>query len=1053
MADWFVDSIRLHRDRKSKTAWIHRGGGRASMPRKPAGLGEIRKAYNERRDERGHAGIAAKEAVSRSIARSSSEVDHDSCNGQPRLLNPQASTPRRYKSLGAGLLNKTLRSSSTIEIPRLSNHHVVVPNIANQPSSTASDFGASSENYGALPSSYRRVRKAKSMLTTRHHPRSSQGGPNLSPFTQVRTLRSVTSSVARPSDPIHIRLRRSLPFLRSKSASTIHQRANSGSEGHEEAVQIARAQFLEDLEHQRMQGPPSSPTAKMKTQRMPFRTSVRTSQVPEADSCPTSEQSTSQSPQACPARRSFSASLRDKLRKAVGKSVKGRNGIPPQQLEAQHSHFRALEGDGEDSLRAFDAYLKGDESQGTRRSVYFPSDPGHDTLEALDKISPTLQSAASRESLHSNGRSRVTSWTNSSMTSSIGVRSGQIERNRLSIIKEDGGPHQPSSSAGRHIGGVQVFHEPLQSITNDGRALPTVDSQRVYSALIKRINDEGTETERTRLALEAISHSHGNASRDPPDAKLTVRAVHSDSSLATMNKDTKQRQRSDRSSSWQLNEADQASEIHEENGEKNKRQHTIRESQSSFFPFSDEQNPGVPSPFKRFLNERRNGGRSKSGGESSRATSSVVIHRRPSNSIMNRPRFGGSSDSIYSRTTNGGVNEQYTSPVGSSEDLRTAINVGFETIGMATVMPTVYVDSNEGLSRIVDHSNRLKTQSSQWNPWFDTLTQPRQEEVSKTSTHTRENAQLDSDDYSKDSDQEAFGAPSQSEGIVGIRRRYPLSDLKIDSWGATPQPAKTENAGKRQVELLKSTGADGLSSVSNKVDHCIKASGSLRKLSPANLSKILREKKSQVLSKAQDTGKENSPTERYGSPPISTPRKLHLQFRNGTTSGRLRKRASETAFNFQKGVYPTPHSATMSSSTPPCHAVESPSEKAKDFLVARLSRPFNMDVPLQNRPFDSMYLGQRTPGHPDTVGDNRLSVAPKVSLDWSGSEVKETVRHTATETKTLPSGTSSMGRSASKVLEVFRSKRMVSNFLKSRREDKGTSESGQGLVGSSPAFI
>jgi hypothetical protein len=216
---------------------------------------------------------------------------------------------------------------------------------------------------------------------------------------------------------------------------------------------------------------------------------------------------------------------------------------------------------------------------------------------------------------------------------------------------------------------------------------------------------------------------------------------------------------------------------------------------------------------------------------------------------------------------------------------------------------------------------------------------------------------------------------------------------------------------------------------------------------------MLKQTRSQGFLRQDNAGKENIPGDHRDSPPISTPGRMQLYFRNGNTTGRLRKRASDMAFKSQQGAYSTPRSAPISGSPTASRSEDSPSEKARDYLVARLSRPFNMDVPTHNRPFDSMYLGKRTPGHPDTMGSSRLSVAQQIPEDCGGVDLKHTTDPASDQEIGFTSGSTTAGRSASKVLGLFSSRRMVSNFLKSRRGERSTSDGGQSVVGSSPAFI
>ncbi|KAH0846734.1 hypothetical protein AYO21_07897 [Fonsecaea monophora] len=856
---------------------------------------------------------------------------------------------------------------------------------------TSSEVG--SENYGALPSSYRRVRKSKSL-------------------------------VAFPNGNLRLRLQRSLPFLRRQSNTTLYKGSDGAWERHEEAVELARAQFLDGAGHADLQQTElcTPRKGKRRTQHK-FRKTVR------ASACLEAEQPETTAP------RSFSLSFRDRVRRVLGKSLSKKDNLPPQHLEAQRNHFSEF--DKESTLvSGFDAYQIVDDGLTPQRSVYSQPILEHESLEGLDKVPYTVQSAASRESLHSNARSRVTSWTNSSITGSIGMRSGPIERNRLSIIKEDGGPHQPSSSAGKHIGGVDVFHEPLQSITNNARTMPAVDSQRIYSALIKRINQEEIEIERTRVALEGINHGYEANSTEISDAKPTIRAVQSDSSLTTMTGNILNPLSSSQSGSWHHSASARTDEPHQENADIRWERLAEQESQSTFFPFSSEKNPNTPSPFKRFLNERRRRSSRSSNGRGKHAdsdNSSVTINRQSSNPVMNRPHFGLSSASIYSRTTNGGSNEQYQRPCESSDELRTKAPEELETNGMATILATSFAPST----------------NNQWNPWSDTVKKHEHTTDSFSSSHTRERAQIASAEEAGDDGEGASSQLVRSAGTCTGTRGYGLSNVVVASASSGPKVHNGTVSVRAHADLLKRASTDALSSISNNAEDGSKGSGSLRKLSPGNLVKLFREKRSQRTLGPQSAGKENSPPIQSDSPPVSTPGRLQLQFRDGTTSGRLRKRASEGVFQ-PANLYSTPH---RSISTTPSRSYESPSENAKDHLVARLSRPFNMDVPPHNRPFDSMYLGKRTQGHPDTFGNNRLSVAPRITLDGAGQELETGLGDGNEGATALPSRSYSVGKSAAKVLGLLGSKRMVSNFLRSRRGERSTS-AGEHILGEgSPAFI
>ncbi|EXJ79823.1 hypothetical protein A1O3_08108 [Capronia epimyces CBS 606.96] len=1011
-------------------------------------------------EERIYARIAARKAMKWSWRRYLLESDESSEGGIPSHSQNRGkesgpwSTPRRQQPVGIGLLNKTLRTTQKTRLPQPSAQDLTRTTGHHAQSSSGSEVRTTSENYGALPSSYRRLRKAKSMLPTHRRTLGSQESPLLTPLGHSRIPRRVSSFAALSTSNFRLRLKRSLTTLRPKS-KIVQYSAFTDGPSHDQAVQIARAQFIDEEQQGSERKQPAPLSLKSSVYHKPFSKSLKTSRNQDLDKYPTPTANGVHSPQTELGKRSFSASLRDRLRKALGKSGKDKDGMPSQQLEARKIHFGELAGDTE-SISGFDAYCADEENQSRRQSVYFPSTPEHDAHEDLDEMPYNLELTASRESLHSNTRSRVTSWTDSSMTGSVGLRSGLIERNRLSIIKEDGGPHQPSSSVGRHIGGVSLFQEPLRSSANEGRSLPPVDSQSVYAALINRINQEEAEVERTRLAFEAIHDENDNEGDNPPgapgpptDARPTIRVVHSDSSLATMLLENRSQHFSSRSCSWDQPEGGMTPEQHKENLERRKKRLAAQESQSSFFPFSSEQNPIASSPFQKFLHDRRQIERRSNRGESSDLDgSSVVIPNRESSSyVTGRPHFAVSSDSVYSHTTNGGSCEHYRPPIGSSEELSVPTDAGSEIAGMATILPTVYCRSRfRPLSGTDGHSTG-QTNIPDWNPWSDTR---QDNEESPPDTHIREPAQIESEEATRSGERAVLETTVQIDHSNDKCR--PLN-MNVVPKSSTTKSNNNLSARESHTGLLCTTPGDVLHTISNRAEDGRKRGDSLRKLSPSNLAKVLREKKSRIMTRQGEAGKENIPADQSESPPIRTPGKLRLQFRNGNSTGRLRKRASEATYTSHREPHSTPQSAFNSNSTTPSGCEESPSEKAKDHLAARLSRPFNMDVPPHNRPFDSMYLGKRTPGHPDTIGNSRLSVAPRVPPKSDASHVQDSTEHGATGTDTLPSESSTAGRSAAKVLGLLNSKRMVSNFLKSRRKERSASEGGQSVAGESQAFI
>lgn len=1021
---------------------------------KPEKWEQYRQEYSQR-SKHDPACIAAERAMAGHSAQSSSEVGRSDSSARKRRdedANSQHSTrtsnllrSRQYKP-GQGLANKTLRASTPTRIPVPLHRHGHNEDIDAPRHASLYPDSASVETYGALPSSYRRLRKARSMFVPRGNGAISQQSSWPTPRARNRSLRSVTSSAVLQTNNLRVRLKRSLPFLRPKSTNTRRPCADYEWGMREEAVQMARAQFLDDMELQRIQEIQST-----QRQRRPKRADRSEDVATTAAKTPTPlvpppmPADLPTGPQPCLRKRSFSASFRSHFRKILGKSVSSKRAIPPQQLDRRDYYFPDLGIDvGRSS--AFDSYLIPDISRTIQARACGPSEVEQELLEDLDQVPGTLPPTASRESLHSAGRSRVTSWTDSSVAGSISLRSGPIDRNRLSVIKEDGGPHQPSSSAGRHIGGVEVFREPLQTVSDDGQLLPPVDSHRVYSALIKRISQEEAEMETTRIALENINSNNGSrASMERP----TIRTVCSESSLAirvTTPPDEQRRKVSTASYTW--HRTDNEMGVPEENfdAENRKERLAMEELQSTFFPFSSEQKPTAPSPFKRLLTERR---RQKTGRTSIRNSErnsedagSVIVNAKAGNSNLGRPRFGFSSESIYSRTTNGGINEQYAPPIASSDDLGNVHRRDAGDPGTTSAASRGHMRTSSDNSPEINPSSSVP-QNSKWNPWSETLTAMTAGAERQDPSHVRGQTQ---DGLENDSNE-------AQQSCTTITFRTPTQGFRAITSSSTPSPVTTISVRKRRKEVQKTSSCGVLNSISNKTGDEVKIDVGLRKFSPGRVRKILQEKKSQLSVLQDNNNKENIPTDEGKSILNSSAEKSHKAYGARNTSARLRQRASRMTMRSYKELHSTPQSEKKSISSTPDRFEDSPGERAKNQLVARLSRPFNMDVPPHNRPFDSTYLGKRTPGHPDPMGNSRLSVARPIPESIGGSPSRNTSGPEGDEPTVAQLAESAVGRGTSKVLGLFGSRRMVSSFLKSRKVSKSTSEDDLSAVEGSPAFI
>lgn len=339
------------------------------------------------------------------------------------------------------------------------------------------------------PSSYRRIRKSKSMYTPRKAP--SIIFTNGTPPEKAR--HSISNDQPLPHRPD---LRNSMSFVRG--ATDYISRNSSDVENRDAAIQMAREQYLRQLEDQRLKERPSflHPVKRRKSQKA-FRRTVRTSSTNSYGSAISSSdhyavKGTKNQGFGRKARE-LSFSLKDKLKRVFRKSSQLEEGIPTQQLDATRAHFRdylpatsGVDRDYKPVSPLNGSVLRRTNSRSSSLLSATPQD-GKDYREG------SIRSVRSDDSI-TNGRSRVTSWTNSTVANTVNTRDILIDKKRLSIIQENGGQHHSSKRA--HLDGIAsdgryaVFRKPLRSDSTGGRSTGAVNSQRVYSALMRKLEQK-----------------------------------------------------------------------------------------------------------------------------------------------------------------------------------------------------------------------------------------------------------------------------------------------------------------------------------------------------------------------------------------------------------------------------------------------------------------------------------------------------------------------------------------------------------------------------------
>ena len=976
----------------------------------------------------------ASERASIEMRRSADPARFDSNAGRSGHCAAARSQPIRSSPASELRRQRSILQSKGSSIV-LSSHNPTenpYPDLSYYTAHPPSELGAT--GYGSEPSSYRRLRKVKSVVTPRKPAMGLHNRSSCSP-SSGRTLQNAKSSVGDAEKGLKLGLKRSMSFLRGSSGnlSKPFKRAESQTKQHDEAIRLAQEQFLNDLEQQKLRKKKSFFTTKIRPPQKPFRKTVRSSRTTEFGDGVKSENRVVYSFKPESKSRSISASFRDKMKHIFGRSVSNKDKFPTQQLDARRPYFHDyVDGSGTES--ALDQYFVDDNDATARGSLYIPSNHEHDSFEDLDQLSATLRSAQSMDSLHSDSRSRVTSWTTSTMTNSVEARGTPLERKRLSIIKEDGGSHQPSPSIGRHVGGIEVFPKPLPSQSAHGQPALPVDSHTIYSALMKRIDQEEADAESSQGPGNPVDEESNTlpSSAQSHQTALAIHAVPSEPSPCTIAPDKEHRQFSIVSQPWHEGSGMTQQELAQDNENVERRRVRLaeQEHQPSFFPFSDHSKPRTPSPFKLALKARK-----ENSGISQSEPDSVVVGQSADSDAQVQDQLSTSSDSIYSRTTGGHANLHMLSGHTSPEDTDNSPPMG----GMVTIIPTREARYPRLTPSQVQLHRARSSERGEWKGWMGNQMTGLNRHNSRASTsHHPAHAQMDGDDTAiggggvRPKTSTGFGPELCRHGSqrtvknvkddatmhVPLQRnssfmneRFPLLDLKGPR-NSTPKPTASE---------LKRASLVGMNDENKKLggtDMQRRASGPLRgKTSQVSLKYKVKDE---------------------NSPPVSTPGRLHM-------SGHETRKAG--SFTSLKELTPTPQQRPKSRMI-----LADWGQFGRNVIndsehkLSSLSRPFEMDTPDGNRPFDSEYLGTK---QSYSIGGKagRLGVAPT-----TGAATPEYFGDDEDGDTVLPKIQERGANNENK--KMTNSKRMVSNFLRSRRKNTPTQDQAAGTTtGSSPAFV
>ena len=431
---------------------------------------------------------AASQAMRRSNERSSMESkrSYDRLGGPENLAVPSRRRPVENPSV-RGDDEEGSSLSAACYVQNQDTYPVAL--------GTINEFGGLDGRMSSLPSSYRRLRKARSMFSTRQPtvsrlpkgisseafgcgPRASQEGQEAS----IETPRMQGS------------LRRSMSFLRGGG---IHpSRPIRHSQSQDASIQLARSQFSRSRE-------PSLTNLKPRREHKPFRRTFRSvsGSVMDDTGTPHSEKSKS-SARIHGKARTFSSTIKKGLKRVLGISKPAEEHVSANDLPADQPQW--------------------DEFQSSKVGIqdYAPdSDFGSPIQEYSPARPPTMRSARSNDSLVTS-RSRVTSWADSTAVPTItNGKSGN--RNPLSIINES----EIQTPGGRSRQG------------SPGPPNTSVDGQRLYSALMKHIGrnqtDDGDEDVSLGRVKEHRPIPERASSLHPCRSRQTIQHIPSDDSMAS----------------------------------------------------------------------------------------------------------------------------------------------------------------------------------------------------------------------------------------------------------------------------------------------------------------------------------------------------------------------------------------------------------------------------------------------------------------------------------------------------------------------------------------
>ncbi|KAI1472382.1 uncharacterized protein F4812DRAFT_464502 [Daldinia caldariorum] len=411
---------------------------------------------------------------------------------------------------------------------------------------TSEEYYTPEDDIASVPSSYRKIRKSRSMFTCSEASIASRGDDQSTSSVIRNQLPSMSASslnrgVGESTPAARLKAPKSMSFLRGRYDQSMLFSKRRGS------VPIALSNNENIKTRSNMETPiKSQPLAFSRSKSINAEKSLRKSMRDGSNDTISMDGKVRKDGSLRNRARKVSNSFKHRL-KSLFNLVKGDSDeaeFPPQHIEASKSHIMdpgSLGYTGHGELQ-FDP--TGDEAAISRVPSGVPSLHAVPSYQQLRSRQGSLKSLRSERRV-SDERSRVTSWSNSETNTlnTLGSQKNEWDRQRLSVIKENG-MHVSSSSArpGTSIYGtspdtsVRSFQPPLPP-----RPVP-IDSQRIYSALMKRLNDTNKHSQRSEpqrpetvdgfIDTDAVPLRGSSRARDYEKrssiSRATIRHVNSD---------------------------------------------------------------------------------------------------------------------------------------------------------------------------------------------------------------------------------------------------------------------------------------------------------------------------------------------------------------------------------------------------------------------------------------------------------------------------------------------------------------------------------------------